>query len=71
MTYTKTCSYQSCREEFTKPQDMSIARWNMINRCPKCRKRAHRERHIDSKHIESKLGRYEVKSEIIDRFLYG
>lgn len=71
MTHKKTCTYQSCRDEFSKPQDMSIARWNMLSRCPKCRKKAHRPRPLGSFQPETSLGRYEIKSEIIDRFLYG
>lgn len=71
MTYTKTCTFLSCREQFAKPDDMPLKKWNRLERCPSCRKKAHRPRPIGSFQPETNLGRYEVKSEIIDRFLYG
>lgn len=70
MTDTKTCTYQSCIKIFSRPEKMPKWKWNKIKRCPECRLRAHRNRPVGSNQPETSLGRYEVKSEIIDRFLY-
>lgn len=71
MTYTKTCTYQSCKNVFERPEGTPDGTWKQLSRCPACRKKAHRPRPLGSFQPETNLGRYEVKSEIIDRFLYG
>lgn len=72
MTDTKTCNYKSCRDLFERPEGMADGTWKQLTRCPKCREKAHRTRYRETglKNPETMLGRYEVKSEIIDRFLY-
>lgn len=71
MTDNKTCTYQSCKNVFERPANTPQGTWDQLSRCPACRKKAHRTRPTDSMQADSKLGRYEVKSDIIDRFLYG
>ena len=75
MTDTKICTYQSCRDVFERPARLSKAQWDQISRCPKCRARVHRNkprnRPSECNKPETRLGRYEVKSDIIDKFLYA
>lgn len=71
MTETKTCTYQSCKNVFERLANTPNGTWEQLKRCPACRKKAHRQRPIDSMCMDTKLGRYEVKSDIIDRFLYA
>lgn len=65
----KICTYQSCRDSFERPPGTPQGTWDQMSRCPKCRIRANKKKGI--RQIEPTLGRYEIKSEIIDRFLYG
>lgn len=73
MTDTKTCTYKSCTNTFVRQPNTSDGKWKQLSRCPDCRKKAHRTRYrlAGLRNPETMLGRYEVKSEIIDRFLYG
>lgn len=67
----KICTYQSCRDLFERPPGTPQGTWDQMSRCPKCRKRANKNRVRPPGQIETHLGNYEVKNEIIDRFLYG
>lgn len=67
----KPCTYQSCRELFERLPGTPQGTWDQMSRCPKCRKRANKNRVRPPGQIETHLGNYEVKNEIIDRFLYG
>lgn len=69
MTDTKTCT--KCGKVFGKPEEMSLASWGIRRRCDTCGKKDHPERSTNSKAPVTTLGKYEVKNEIIDRFLYG
>lgn len=72
MTDTKTCTYQKCRDVFEKPQGMPAGTWAQVSRCPKCRDKANNQRRLNRlQPPDPHLGRYEVKNEILDRFLYG
>ncbi len=72
----KLCEYmiggkingKPCGVPFERPQNMSNGNWKQCNRCPECRKLAKSGKH---KPAEQRLGHYEVKSAVIDRFLYG
>lgn len=68
---TKRCTYQSCRDLFERTPGTPKGTWDQMSRCPKCRQLANKNRHTGNKQPDTTGGRYEVKSEIIDRFLYG
>lgn len=67
----KICTYQSCRELFERVPGTPKGNWDQMTRCPKCRKRANRKRALTTgtKH-DPTMGNYEVRSKILDMFLY-
>lgn len=62
----KLCAHRDCVIPFTRPQNMHNRTWKRCTLCPK-----HRKKSGDHKPEESKLGKYVVKNEALDRFLYG
>ena len=56
---------QRCKIPFERPDGMHIGNWKQCIRCPK-----HRNKKGSHKPAEPKLGHYEVKSKVIDNFLY-
>ena len=69
MTDTKTCTYQSCRNVFSRPPGTADGTWKQITRCEPCRNRVSRERQTRSRQPETTLGRYTFPA-YLDVFLY-